>query len=89
MHAEEERADMSTIVVRATWDPEASYWIAESPDVPGLATGAATLNELAAKIPGIIQDLLEGTEASNLPETEIPIEIIASISTKVRARVAA
>ncbi|WP_431194202.1 DUF1902 domain-containing protein [Neisseria gonorrhoeae] len=28
-------------------------------DVPGLATGAATLNELAAKLPGIIQDLLE------------------------------
>ena len=80
---------MSTIVVRATWDPEASYWVAESPDVPGLATGAATLNELAAKLPGIIQDLLEGTEASNLPETEIPIEIIASTSTKVRAHVAA
>ncbi|WP_315743812.1 MULTISPECIES: DUF1902 domain-containing protein [unclassified Bradyrhizobium] len=80
---------MSTIVVRATWDPEASYWIAESPDVPGLATGAATLNELAAKIPGIIQDLLEGTEASKVTETEIPIEIIASISTKVRAHVAA
>ncbi|MGC2778189.1 MAG: DUF1902 domain-containing protein [Bradyrhizobium sp.] len=80
---------MSTIVVRATWDPEASYWVAESPDVPGLATGAATLNELAAKIPGIIQDLLEGTEATNLIETEIPIEIIASISTKVRAHLAA
>ncbi|TJW99986.1 DUF1902 domain-containing protein, partial [Neisseria gonorrhoeae] len=32
---------------------------AESLDVPGLATGAATLNELAAKLPGIIQDLLE------------------------------
>ncbi len=80
---------MSTIVVRATWDPEASYWVAESPDVPGLATGAATLNELAAKIPGIIQDLLEGTEASKVTETEIPIEIIASISTKVRAHVAA
>ncbi len=80
---------MSTIVVRATWDPEASYWIAESPDVPGLATGAATLNELAAKIPGITQDLLEGTEASKVTETEIPIEIIASISTKVRAHVAA
>ena len=80
---------MSTIVVRATWDSEASYWVAESADMPGLATGAATLNELAAKIPGIIQDLLEGTEASKVTETEIPIGIIASISTKVRAHVAA
>ena len=80
---------MPTIVVRATWDPEASYWVAESPDVPGLATGAATLNELAAKIPCIVQDLLEGADAADVAETEIPIEIIASISTKVRAHVAA
>jgi predicted RNase H-like HicB family nuclease len=89
MHLEEEQIDMSTIVVRATWDPEASYWVAESPDVLGLATGAATLNELAAKLPGVIQDLLEGADTSNLTETEIPIEIIASISTTVRVRVAA
>lgn len=80
---------MSTIVVRATWDPEASYWVAESPDVPGLATGAATLNELAAKIPRIIQDLIEDADTSSVAETEIAIEIIASISTKVRTRVAA
>jgi predicted RNase H-like HicB family nuclease len=59
MYLEEERIDMSTIVIRATWDPEASYWVAESPDVPGLATGATTLNELAAKLPGIVQDLLK------------------------------
>jgi hypothetical protein len=57
--------------------------------VRGLATGAATLNELAAKLPGIIQDLLEGADTSGLAETEIPVEIIASISTKVRAHVAA
>ncbi|MGJ4892831.1 DUF1902 domain-containing protein [Bradyrhizobium sp. HKCCYLRH3099] len=80
---------MSTIVVCATWDPEASYWVAESPDVPGFATGAAALNELAAKLPGIIQDLLESPDSPDLTETEIPVEIIASISTKVRAHVAA
>lgn len=70
---------MSTIVVRATWDPEASYWVAKSPDVPGLATGAATLNELAAKIPGIIQDLLEGADTSDVGETEIHIERVGRI----------
>ncbi|MGJ4914223.1 DUF1902 domain-containing protein [Bradyrhizobium sp. HKCCYLRH2060] len=75
---------MSTIVVRATWDREASYRVAESLDVLGLATGAATLKELAAKLPGIIQDLLESPDNSDLAETEIPIEIIASITTKVR-----
>ena len=47
-----------TIVVRATWDPEASVWVAESDDLP-LVTEAPTIAALQAKLPGIIQDLLE------------------------------
>ncbi|CAL80092.1 conserved hypothetical protein [Bradyrhizobium sp. ORS 278] len=71
-------------MVRATWDQKSSYWVAESSDVPGLVTGATTLNELAAKIPGIIQDLLENADTSDLADGEITVEIIGSISTKVR-----
>jgi Domain of unknown function (DUF1902) len=47
-----------TIVVRATWDPEAKVWVAESDDLP-LVTEAPTIAALQAKLPGIIQDLLE------------------------------
>jgi predicted RNase H-like HicB family nuclease len=47
------------IVVKATWDPEASVWVAETDDVPGLITEADTLEALQAKIPGMIQDLKE------------------------------
>jgi Domain of unknown function (DUF1902) len=52
---------MKTIIVRATWDGEAGVWVAEGADLPNgfaLATGAATLEALEAKLPGMIQDLL-------------------------------
>jgi len=47
------------IVVRATWDPEAGVFVAESDDVLGLATEAETIEGLGKKLPGMIEDLLE------------------------------
>ena len=35
-----------TLIVRAVGDDEAEVWVATSEDVPGLATEAATLNDL-------------------------------------------
>ena len=61
-------------------------WVAQSTDLPGLVTEADTLPALAAKLPGMVLDLLEGGDGA---EIEIPIEVIASLSTKVRARKAA
>ncbi len=49
----------SLVVVRATWDNEASVWVAESPDLPGLITEAQTLDEFDKKLPGLILDLLD------------------------------
>jgi predicted RNase H-like HicB family nuclease len=46
------------IVVNATWDAEAKVWIAESDEVPGLATGADTLEELVEKLKVAIPELL-------------------------------
>ena len=46
-------------VVTATWDDEAKVWVAESDDVPGLVTEAATLDELQAKIRVLVPELLE------------------------------
>jgi predicted RNase H-like HicB family nuclease len=50
---------MDTYVIRAFWDSEAGIWVAESDDVPGLATGAATLDELVSKLAVMIPELLE------------------------------
>jgi hypothetical protein len=36
----------SVYLVRALWDDEAKYWVAASDDVPGLATGAETIEAL-------------------------------------------
>jgi predicted RNase H-like HicB family nuclease len=59
------------IVVNATWDAEAKVWIAESDGVPGLATGADTLEELVQKLKVAIPELLAENgiafEADNLP----------------------
>ncbi len=53
---------MKTITVHAIWDEEARVWAAEASNLPkgfALATGADTLDALAAKLPAMVQDLLE------------------------------
>ncbi len=59
------------IVVSVTWDAEAKVWIAESDSVPGLATGADTLEELVEKLKVAIPELLAENgiafEPDNLP----------------------
>jgi Domain of unknown function (DUF1902) len=71
------------IVVNATWDPEAGVWVAESDDLP-LVTEAPTVDGLLAKLPGMIQDLLEDADSGS--EVEIPFQLIAHESVRVRSR---
>jgi predicted RNase H-like HicB family nuclease len=44
--------------VIAEWDDEARVWVASSEDVPGLATGADTFEELIEKLKVVIPELL-------------------------------
>jgi predicted RNase H-like HicB family nuclease len=72
------------IVVTATWDPDAAVWVAESSDVPGLATEAESIEALVAKLKDIIPELLEinaGTLAN-----EIPFELLARQAAVTRTR---
>ena len=46
------------IIVRAIWDAKVKVWVAESENVPGLATEAATIEALTAKLRDIIPELL-------------------------------
>jgi len=50
---------MSPYHVNAEWDDEAGVWVASSEDVPGLATGADTLEALIEKLKIVIPELLE------------------------------
>lgn len=70
------------IVVRATWDIEADVWTAESTDLPGLVTEASSLDELDAKLPDLIRDLLDVSEED--AGFDVPVEVIASFSRRVR-----
>jgi predicted RNase H-like HicB family nuclease len=56
---------MSRYHIRLEWDDEADVWVASSDDVPGLATGADTLQALLEKLATIVPELL--TENNLLP----------------------
>jgi hypothetical protein len=50
---------MKVLLVRADWDPEAKVWVADSDDVPGLATEADTVENLMTKLEAMVPDLLD------------------------------
>lgn len=64
-----------TLLVCALWDDEAKVWVAESDDVPGLATEADTLDALLAKLNVMVPELLALND-SDLP-SEVPFELLA------------
>lgn len=71
-----------SIIVRASWDDEASVWVAGSSDVPGLATEAATFEALRDKVLQMIPELLElNGVTSDLHE--IPVHIHAKQMARV------
>lgn len=67
---------MRPIQVRAFWDAEAGVWIAESADVPGLATEAPGLDSLKARLDAMIPELLTAN-GRLLPGTSVPVELLA------------
>lgn len=71
--------------VTAQWDDEAGVWVADSDDVPGLATGAETMDALIEKLKVVVPELLEangllGDDAG----ADVPIQVRAE--TLVHAR---
>jgi hypothetical protein len=69
------------IVVHADWDAEAQG-VATTQDLRGLVTEAASIEALRAKLPGMILDLLEEEQTSDIPAS---IEIIAYASDRLTA----
>jgi hypothetical protein len=73
------------IVVKAIFDPEARVWYTESTDVHGLRLEDPRFESLVERIPGAIQDLFECDPDSDRDgQIEIPVEVIANASTRVR-----
>jgi predicted RNase H-like HicB family nuclease len=65
------------LTVRATWDAEASVWVAESDDVPGLITEADDLEALMGKLRVMIPELLEANGVLPPDVDELPFSLIA------------
>jgi predicted RNase H-like HicB family nuclease len=61
--------------VTATWDSEASVWVAESENVPGLITEAENLEVLVKKLRTLIPQLLEANGV--VTGDELPFRLIA------------
>lgn len=76
----------NVIVVKAARDAEAGVWFVEASDVPGLNLEADTLEALADMLPGAVLDLLEAR--GEFDGQDVPIELIAHASTRVRAAAA-
>ena len=69
------------VLVRADWDPEAKCWYATSDDVPGLATGADTIEDLLERLKVIVPELLHmnGIDSAD----QISFELLARRRTVV------
>ena len=74
---------MPMIVVKAAFDPESSVWYVESSDVAGLNVEARSIELLSDKLPGAILDLIEFD--GDRGDFDVPIELIAHVSTRLRA----
>ena len=72
---------MRLIVVTAKYDDDASVWYVEESNVLGLRTEAPTIEALRAKLPGLIEDLVELNQLDF--HGEVPIEVIAHARTTV------
>jgi predicted RNase H-like HicB family nuclease len=70
----------TTITVKADWDDEAQVWYIKESDLPGLHIEAETPVELYSKLPGAIEDLLEGTG-----EQEVSFDFITPGRVKIAA----
>lgn len=62
--------------VACQWDAEAQVWYVAETDVPGLATEAATLEEMERKLLRMVPELVELNESGG-PSGDVPFELIA------------
>ncbi|MBI4841574.1 MAG: DUF1902 domain-containing protein [candidate division NC10 bacterium] len=75
--------------VQATWDEEAKVWVAESEDVPGLATEAESPEALLNKVRVLVPELLELNGCLRRNEKSVEVVIRYQREERATVRVAA
>lgn len=77
---------MRQFTVKVEWDHEAECWYVSDTDVPGLATGADTLDELFQKLAVMVPEMLEANGLIRQSHEDVPFELIAHSATIGRSR---
>ncbi|HJU18485.1 MAG TPA: DUF1902 domain-containing protein [Stellaceae bacterium] len=67
---------MHKYTIKAEWDGEAEVWVASSDDVPGLATGADTFEELIEKLKVVVPELLEENGLLSSGSDNVPFAVL-------------
>jgi predicted RNase H-like HicB family nuclease len=62
--------------IHATFDPESSVWWAESDDLPGLVTEAATFDALVERVAAVAPELLATN--GQIPAGPVTLEFLAT-----------
>lgn len=75
---------MSPYHITAEWDEEAEVWVALSDDVPGLATGADSIEALVEKLKVVIPELLEANGLLAAGVDDVPFLLHAERSEHAR-----
>ena len=61
---------MNEYIITLIWDDEASVWIAESPDIPGLILESHSFDDLIERVKIAVPELLE-ISGTKLPEVRL------------------
>lgn len=65
--------------VTAQWDDEAEVWYVSDTDVPGLATEAATIDELVRKLKVMVPEMLELNGLIDASNPCVPFSFMAEV----------
>jgi hypothetical protein len=72
-------ATPARIVVNAALDPDIHVWFVESSDIHGLNLEGDTFDDLVAKVPGAVADLIEANGGYG---DDVSIEIVGRVHTQ-------
>lgn len=72
------------INVACIWDAEAKVWVAQSDDLPGLVTEAATVPELIQRVMDVAPELIEDNLLDSKNEEDFLISLIPTYQQTVR-----
>jgi predicted RNase H-like HicB family nuclease len=73
-----------TDLVHAEWDAESASWVAYGDDVPGLVTGADTLDALVQKLRQAVPGLLEANGIIPDGTAPVPFSVVAHHAERAR-----